>query len=124
MLHGRLHALGPGKDSTAGHWELMGVVAAARAADLSRGAAARALLARVEAAIGTPVICNRALQRRSPRSRTTARSTSRSGRPILYTSQDSVVQLAAHVSVMAPDALYAACAALRRELAGATPSGA
>ncbi|MEA2159619.1 MAG: phosphopentomutase, partial [Solirubrobacteraceae bacterium] len=26
VLHGRLHALGPGKDSTAGHWELMGVV--------------------------------------------------------------------------------------------------
>src|SRR6185437_13673412 len=25
-LHGRLHPLGPGKDSTAGHWELMGVV--------------------------------------------------------------------------------------------------
>ena len=23
--YGRLHALGPGKDSTAGHWELMGV---------------------------------------------------------------------------------------------------
>ena len=26
-LHGRLHPLGPGKDSTTGHWELMGVVA-------------------------------------------------------------------------------------------------
>ena len=26
VLHGRLHALGPGKDSTAGHWELMGLV--------------------------------------------------------------------------------------------------
>jgi phosphopentomutase len=26
VLHGRLHALGFGKDSTAGHWELMGVV--------------------------------------------------------------------------------------------------
>ena len=25
-LHGRLHPLGPGKDSTTGHWELMGVV--------------------------------------------------------------------------------------------------
>ncbi len=25
-VYGRLHALGPGKDSTAGHWELMGVV--------------------------------------------------------------------------------------------------
>ena len=26
-LHGRLHPLGPGKDTIAGHWELMGVVA-------------------------------------------------------------------------------------------------
>src|SRR4051812_1392934 len=25
-IHGRLHALGPGKDSITGHWELMGVV--------------------------------------------------------------------------------------------------
>src|SRR5438270_9857952 len=25
-IHGRLHPLGPGKDSVAGHWELMGVV--------------------------------------------------------------------------------------------------
>jgi phosphopentomutase len=27
VLHGRLHALGAGKDSTAGHWELMGLPA-------------------------------------------------------------------------------------------------
>jgi phosphopentomutase len=27
VVHGRLHPLGPGKDSTTGHWELMGVVA-------------------------------------------------------------------------------------------------
>src|SRR5204862_7634995 len=26
VLHGRLHALGPGKDTITGHWELMGVV--------------------------------------------------------------------------------------------------
>src|SRR4051812_9002570 len=26
VLHGRLHPLGPGNDSTTGHWELMGVV--------------------------------------------------------------------------------------------------
>src|SRR5271168_4487918 len=26
-MHGRLHPLGPGKDSISGHWELMGVVA-------------------------------------------------------------------------------------------------
>ena len=40
----------------------------------------------------------------------------RSGRPILYTSQDSVVQLAAHVVGDGAGTLYAACAAVRREL--------
>ena len=29
VLHGRLAAAGPGKDSTTGHWELMGAIAAA-----------------------------------------------------------------------------------------------
>ena len=28
VVHGRLHPLGPGKESTTGHWELMGVVPA------------------------------------------------------------------------------------------------
>src|SRR5262245_65918427 len=28
-IHGRLHPLGPGKESTTGHWELMGVVPSA-----------------------------------------------------------------------------------------------
>ena len=40
----------------------------------------------------------------------------RCGHPILYTSQDSVLQLAAHVSVMSEHELHAACAALRAEL--------
>ena len=34
VVHGRLHPLGPGKESTTGHWELMGVVPRARAPDL------------------------------------------------------------------------------------------
>ena len=29
VVHGRLHPLGPGKDTISGHWELMGVVAPA-----------------------------------------------------------------------------------------------
>ncbi|MEA2398623.1 MAG: phosphopentomutase, partial [Thermoleophilaceae bacterium] len=27
VVHGRLHPVGPGKDTTAGHWELMGLAA-------------------------------------------------------------------------------------------------
>ncbi len=114
VLHGRVHALGPGKDSTAGHWELMGVVAPVAPPTFPDGLPA-ALLARVQAAIGSPVICNR------PYNGIAAIDDfgelhMRTGRPILYTSQDSVIQLAAHVSVMAPEQLYAACVALRAEL--------
>jgi phosphopentomutase len=115
VLHGRLHALGPGKDSTAGHWELVGVVAASAPPSFPDGLPAP-LRTRAEAAIGSPVICNRpyngiaAIQE-------FGEAHLRSGAPILYTSQDSVIQLAAHVGVMAPEQLYAACAALRGELA-------
>jgi phosphopentomutase len=114
VLHGRLHALGPGKDSVAGHWELMGVVAPTAPPTFPQGLPAP-LLARVEAVIGTPVLCNRAYNGVAAIDDYGEEHLA-SGLPILYTSVDSVVQLAAHVSVMAPSALYAACAALRREL--------
>jgi phosphopentomutase len=115
VLHGRLHALGAGKDSTAGHWELMGVVAPAAPPCYPEGLPA-ALRARVEAAIGSPVICNLPYNGIAA-IESFGEAHLFSGHPILYTSQDSVIQLAAHVSVMAPERLYAACAALRSELA-------
>jgi phosphopentomutase len=120
VLHGRLHPLGPGKDSTAGHWELMGVVAASPPPLFPAGLPPE-LLARAEAAIGAPVICN------APYNGIAAiedfgEEHLRSGRPILYTSQDSVLQVAAHVAVMAPERLYAACAALRAEFGPGSPA--
>ena len=116
VLHGRLHALGPGKDSTAGHWELMGVVATNAPPTYPDGLPAP-LLARVERAIGSRVVCN------APYNGIAAiddygAEHMRSGAPILYTSQDSVVQLAAHVDVLAPPALYAACATVREAMSG------
>ena len=116
VLHGRLHALGPGKDSTAGHWELMGVLAPVAPPTFPQGLPP-ALRERVEGLIGSPVICNR------PYNGVAAiedfgEAHLRSGFPILYTSQDSVIQLAAHVAVMAPERLYGACEALRSALRG------
>ena len=115
-LHGRLHALGPGKDSTAGHWELMGVVAAQAPPTYPEGVPPE-LLARLEGVIGGRVICNRPYNGIAAIEDYGGEHL-RSRRVILYTSQDSVVQLAAHVSVMTEDELYAACAAVRRELTG------
>jgi phosphopentomutase len=47
----------------------------------------------------------------------------RSGRLIVYTSADSVLQVAAHASVLAPEQLYARCVALRRLMRGADGVG-
>lgn len=111
VLHGRLHALGFGKDSTAGHRELMGLVATERAPTFPRGLPPE-LLAEVERAIGRAVICNLAYNGIAAIDDYGERHL-RSGRLILYTSQDSVVQLAAHVDVLHPSELYGACEAVR-----------
>ena len=51
-IHGRLHPLGPGKDSITGHWELMGVRARARRCRPTPTAFRRSSIARLEAAMG------------------------------------------------------------------------
>jgi phosphopentomutase len=115
-IHGRLHALGPGKDSATGHWELMGAVLDEPLPTYPHGFPAH-LLARLAAASGHEMICNR------PRNGISAiedfgAEHLRSGALILYTSQDSVLQLAAHVERVAPAELYRACAAVRAEMRG------
>lgn len=121
VLHGRLHALGPGKDSTAGHWELMGAVLEHPLPTFPQGLPAE-LLGRLAGAIGRELICN------LPRNGIAAIEEFggehlRGGALILYTSQDSVVQLAAHVDVMPVDRLYAACEIVRAQLSGAQAVG-
>jgi phosphopentomutase len=115
-LHGRLHPLGPGKDSITGHWELMGVVLARPLPTYPRGFP-REVLAKLTAATGRDLLCN------APRNGIAAieefgSEHLRTGALILYTSQDSVLQLAAHVDVVPPHELYAACEAARSVLAG------
>jgi phosphopentomutase len=114
-LHGRLHPLGPGKDSTSGHWELMGVSVTAVPPTYADGLPGE-LVALIEAAIGRGVLCAApydglaAIEDFGPEHLA-------SGQPILYTSQDSVLQLAAHTAVMEEAELHDACAALRATLA-------
>src|SRR5438105_10624524 len=90
-LHGRLHPLGPGKDSITGHWELMGVVLERPLPTYPQGFP-RELVARLAAATGRELICN------APRNGIAAieefgAEQVRTGALILYTSQDSVLQL-------------------------------
>jgi phosphopentomutase len=111
VVYGRLSAQGPGKDSTAGHWELMGVVAAVAPPAYPDGLPPE-LLAEVEQAVGRGVICNRPYNGLAAIDDYGAEHLE-SGKPILYTSQDSVIQLACHEAVMPASELYAACARVR-----------
>jgi phosphopentomutase len=111
VVHGRLHALGPGKDSTAGHWELMGVVASVPAPTYPDGFPPE-VVERVRAAAGRDTIGHlpseglAALHRWGPEHLG-------DGALIVYTSADSVLQIAAHEDVVGVDDLYAACARVR-----------
>ena len=113
-LHGRLHPLGPGKDSTSGHWELMGVTVTAPPPTYA-GALPADLVSLIEESIGRGVLCARPYDGLDAIDHFGAEHLA-TGRPILYTSQDSVLQLAAHTAVMGEAELHSACAGLRDAL--------
>ena len=116
VVHGRLHPLGPGKESTTGHWELMGVVPQHPLPTYPQGFPPEVIEA-LERATGLRFCCNR------PYSGTEViedfgRHHLDTGEVILYTSADSVLQLAAHVDVLTEPELYAGCEAAREVMAG------
>jgi phosphopentomutase len=116
VVHGRLHPLGPGKESTTGHWEMMGVVPEHPLPTYPEGFPS-AVIERLEGATGLRFCCNR------PYSGTEViedfgEHHLETGEVILYTSADSVLQLAAHVDVLSEPDLYAACEAAREVMTG------
>jgi phosphopentomutase len=115
-IHGRLHPLGPGKDSATGHWELMGAVLQRPMPTYPQGFPPE-VIARLVAATGREMICNRPYNGIAAIEDFGAEHL-RTGALIVYTSQDSVLQLAAHVERVAPGELYEACAAVREAMDG------
>jgi len=106
---GRMAERSAGKDSVTGHWELMGVVLDRAFPTFPHGFPPD-LIAAFEAAIGRPVLGN------SVASGTAiidelGEEHRRTGRPIVYTSADSVFQIAAHEAVVPVPQLYEWCRA-------------
>jgi phosphopentomutase len=106
----RLSETSAGKDTTTGHWELMGCRVAEPFATFEQFPAE--LVAELEARGGVSFIGNYAssgteiLQKLGPRHLLT-------GQPILYTSADSVLQIAAHEEVFGLERLWDLCRAAR-----------
>ena len=106
----------PGKDSTTGHWEICGVVLD-RAFPTYPEGFPEALIAEFAARTGRGVLGNVAGSGTAVLDRFGAEHAA-TGRWIVYTSADSVFQVAAHEAVVPLQELYAACSTARELLRG------
>ncbi len=113
---GKLAEFSAGKDSTTGHWELMGVILDRPFPTYPHGFP-REVIDAFERSIGTKTLGNVAasgteiIERLGPEHL-------RTGYPIVYTSADSVFQVAAHESVIPVERLYEMCLTARHLLVG------
>jgi phosphopentomutase len=116
VVHGRLHPLGPGKDTITGHWELMGAITPVALRTYPDGFPDEVIDA-LRDGTGRGVLCNR------PYSGTAVlddygEEHLRTGHLIVYTSADSVLQIAAHEDAVPQAELLAACQVAREIMRG------
>jgi phosphopentomutase len=116
VVHGRLHPLGPGKDTITGHWELMGVITPVPLRTYPDGFPEEVVDALGEAG-GRGILCNRPYSGTQVIDDFGERHV-QTGDLIVYTSADSVLQIAAHEDVVPPVELYRICAAAREIMTG------
>ena len=104
---GRMAEASAGKDSVTGHWELMGLVLE-RAFPTFPSGFPLDLMAEFERRIGRGTFGNTVASGTEIIDRLGAEHV-RTGKPIVYTSADSVFQVAAHEAVIPLDELYRIC---------------
>ncbi len=112
----RLREKSKGKDTTIGHWEIAGVVSEKPLPTFSDGFP-KELLDEFSRLTGRSVLCNK------PYSGTEVikdygEEHLKTGALIVYTSADSVFQIAAHESIVPPETLYEYCKIARKLLVG------
>lgn len=105
--YGRAPLTTCGKDTTAGHWEMMGIVLEQRFPVFPEGFP-KEFVAELEKAFGCGILCN------LPYSGTAVieeygEEHIATKKPIVYTSADSVLQIACHEEVYPIEALYDLC---------------
>src|SRR3989442_4319218 len=114
--HARLTERSAGKDTTTGHWEICGIVLE-RPFPLYPNGFPPEVIEPFERAIGRQVLGNEAASGTEIIARL-GEEHLRTARPIVYTSGDSVFQIAAHVDVVPLEQLYEWCRIARRILDG------
>ena len=112
----RLQELSRGKDTTIGHWEIAGIVSEKPLPTYPDGFPPE-VIAKLEKAFGRKILCNK------PYSGTQVihdygQEHQDTGALIVYTSADSVLQIAAHEELVSPEQLYGYCRQAREIMCG------
>ncbi len=112
----RMTELSMGKDTTIGHWEIAGIVSPKAMPTYPNGFP-KIIIDKFSKAVGRGVLCNRPYSGTQVIADYGAEHL-KTGKLIVYTSADSVFQIAAHESVVPPEKLYEYCAKAREILSG------
>jgi phosphopentomutase len=114
-FHGRMAERSRGKDTVTGHWEMMGIVLQEGLAVFPRGFPPE-IVEPFIAACGIPGILGNKAASGTEIVKELGEEHQRTGKPIVYTSADSVFQIAAHEETVPVPRLYDWCLAARRIL--------
>lgn len=114
--HGKMAEKSAGKDSTSGHWELMGLVLDSPFPTYPQGFPPE-VMEPFQRAIGREVLGNKAASGTVIIQELGAEHVA-TGKPIVYTSADSVFQIAAHEKVIPLSELYRMSEIARKQLTG------
>ena len=106
-----------GKDTTTGHWEMAGIILKKAFPTFPQGFPAR-ILDRFVAETGVPGVLGNVPASGTEIIKELGEEHIKTGKPIVYTSADSVFQIAAHEEVVPIDRLYEMCEIARRILDG------
>ena len=112
--YGRLKEKSAGKDTTNGHWEIGGIILNEPFPTFPNGFPSE-LIQKFEGLIGTKILGNKAASG-TKIIEELGEEHIKTGYPIVYTSADSVFQIAAHEEVIPVNRLYEMCEIARRIL--------
>ncbi len=113
---GRMAEKSPGKDTTTGHWEMSGIILDQAFPTYPMGFPS-AVINRFEQAIGRKVLGNKVASG-TEIIKELGDQHLKTGYPIVYTSADSVFQIAAHEKIIPLESLYEMCTIAREILTG------
>lgn len=113
---GKLTPMSSGKDSVTGHWELMGIYLQEPFPVFPDGFPDEVIL-KFKELTGLDVLANKAASGTAI-IQEFGEEHMRTGKPIVYTSADSVFQIAAHEDIIPLDRLYELCKISRKMLVG------